>query len=182
MPKADRRILRTQRALFGAMIELILENGFDSMTVAEIAERANVGRSTFYAHYADKQDLLQGSIAGLSEFLREHVEAALARPEVDTHPALSFCLPMAEHVAENRNLHAMFQRGGGGALVAELMHEMWAELIRVGWPEGDPVAVETIAGGFGATISWWLAKAPELEPASVVARFVSLVQPGIGSA
>lgn len=182
MPKADRRVLRTQRALFEAMIELILENGFDAMTVGEIAERANVGRSTFYAHYADKQDLLQGSIAGLSGFLRQHVDAALARPEADTHPALSFCLPMAEHVAENRKLHAMFQRGGGGALVAELMHEAWAELVHAGWPEGDPVAVEAIAGGFGATISWWLAKAPELEPAHVVARFVALVQPGITNA
>ncbi|MBL4684285.1 MAG: TetR family transcriptional regulator [Nannocystaceae bacterium] len=179
MAKTDRRVRRTQRALYDAMIQLILEKGFDAITVAEIAERADVGRSTFYAHYAEKEDLLQGSIDELRAALQQRVDAALSVAESDTHPALSFCLPMAEHVAEFRQLHAMFSHGRGSALVAELMHEMWAGFVRTGWPEGDTLAVEAIAGGFGATISWWLEKAPELAPADVVARFVSLVQPGM---
>jgi AcrR family transcriptional regulator len=58
--KNDRRIARTKLALRNALIELILEKHFDSITVQDIIDRANVGRSTFYAHFRDKEDLLIG--------------------------------------------------------------------------------------------------------------------------
>lgn len=179
MTATDRRVRRTQRALCQAMVELILEKGFDAITVAEIAERADVGRSTFYAHYAEKEDLLAGSVDGLREFLQQHVDAALETAAPTSHPALSFCLPMAEHVGENRELHAMFAHGGGSTLVAELMHEMWVSLIRTGWPQGDPLEIEAIAGGFAATIGWWLTQEPELEAGAVVRRFCALLEPGM---
>lgn len=162
-----------------AMLELILEKGFAALTVAEIADRANVGRSTFYAHYAEKEDLLQGSLDGLREFLQEHMDTVGGDPQPGIHPALAFCLPMAEHLGENRRLHAIFAGGRGSALVQEMIHEMWVDFIREGWPEGDALAIEAIAGGFDFAMSWWLAKAPQLEPIEVVRRFRSLVEPGM---
>ena len=53
--KVDRMINRTRRALREAMLSLILEKGYDSVTVDEIADRADVSRSTFYLHYRDKK-------------------------------------------------------------------------------------------------------------------------------
>ncbi|OWK24017.1 hypothetical protein AJ87_27030 [Rhizobium yanglingense] len=51
----DRRVGRTKTALHRALISLILERGYDSITVEEICQTANVGRSTFYLHYTSKE-------------------------------------------------------------------------------------------------------------------------------
>lgn len=56
--KEDRRILRTRKALNQAMAELVKEKGYESVTVEDITTRANLGRTTFYLHYKDKEDLL----------------------------------------------------------------------------------------------------------------------------
>ncbi|KAB2916447.1 MAG: TetR/AcrR family transcriptional regulator [Bacteroidetes bacterium] len=55
--KDDRRIIRTKRALAQALSELIVEKGYEAITVQDITDRANVGRSTFYAHYESKDEL-----------------------------------------------------------------------------------------------------------------------------
>ncbi|MDX0906328.1 TetR family transcriptional regulator [Sinorhizobium medicae] len=55
--KIDRRVARTRKSLHQALISLILEKGYDSITVDEICQTANVGRSTFYLHFTSKDDL-----------------------------------------------------------------------------------------------------------------------------
>lgn len=49
--KADRRSERTRQLLNAALIELMLEQRYDEITVQDIIDRANIGRSTFYAHF-----------------------------------------------------------------------------------------------------------------------------------
>jgi AcrR family transcriptional regulator len=53
----DRRVQRTRKILQDALVELILEKGFDKVTVQDVIERANIGRSTFYSHFKDTEDL-----------------------------------------------------------------------------------------------------------------------------
>lgn len=55
----DRRIVRTRLAIRDALVSLIKEKGFDSLTVRDLVERANINRGTFYLHYKDKYDLLE---------------------------------------------------------------------------------------------------------------------------
>jgi AcrR family transcriptional regulator len=57
--KADRRPQRTKRQLSRALVDLITEKRFDDITVQNVIDRADVGRSTFYTHFRDKEDLLQ---------------------------------------------------------------------------------------------------------------------------
>src|SRR6185437_2006254 len=66
----DRRVERTQRALREALIRLVLERGWDDVSVQDVCARANVGRSTFYLHFADKEELLVSGFGGLQEALR----------------------------------------------------------------------------------------------------------------
>ncbi len=174
----DRRVRRTEEALRQAMAELILEKGFDKATVSEIAERADVGRSTFYAHYADKEDLLQGSVEALRSELQSHIEAA--RPDMDpgvVHPALAFSLPMFEHAGDHRPLFAAMVGRRSGYLFLELAQDMWADFIRSSWKGADEIAVQSIAGALRATMSWWLANTPELEAHEVNRRFLVLIEP-----
>ena len=63
--RPDRRISKTRRALKKALTELILELGYEDVTVQDVIDRADVGRSTFYAHFVDKDDLLMAILAEL---------------------------------------------------------------------------------------------------------------------
>src|SRR5687767_3562998 len=62
----DRRVRRTRRLVQQALVELILEKGYDAVTVTDIIDRADVGRSTFYAHFTDKQDVLFSNLDELA--------------------------------------------------------------------------------------------------------------------
>ncbi len=55
--KVDRRIRRTRDTLGDALVQLIQEKPFDEITVQDVLDRACVGRTTFYTHYRDKDDL-----------------------------------------------------------------------------------------------------------------------------
>ena len=57
MTVIDRRVRRTRERLQQALIELIGDRGYDAVTIQQIVDRANVGRTTFYAHYGSKDDL-----------------------------------------------------------------------------------------------------------------------------
>jgi AcrR family transcriptional regulator len=65
MKELDRRIKRTRRLLGDALVSLILEKGYDAITVKEITERADVAHATFYRHYRDKDELLIRQIEGV---------------------------------------------------------------------------------------------------------------------
>lgn len=63
--KCDLRILKTKKALFEALINLIKDNEFENIKVQDICKKALVNRSTFYSHYNDKYDLLSDFINSL---------------------------------------------------------------------------------------------------------------------
>ena len=67
----DRRVQRTRRTLREALIALILEKGYDQVTVQHIIDRADVGRSTFYAHFENKDKLLLSGFENVREMLLE---------------------------------------------------------------------------------------------------------------
>lgn len=69
MAKPDRRSERTEQALMRAFVDLLLGQGYDSVTVEDIAARANVGRSTFYMHHRNKEAILRKSLTRPSSIL-----------------------------------------------------------------------------------------------------------------
>jgi AcrR family transcriptional regulator len=68
----DRRVQKTRKLLQDALIELVSEKGYESISIREILERANVGRSTFYAHFQDKEQLLHSILDRLNELFKQH--------------------------------------------------------------------------------------------------------------
>ena len=62
-PRPDRRVGKTRKALKEALTDLILEKGYEGVTVQDVIDRADVGRSTFYAHFVDKDGLLMAILA-----------------------------------------------------------------------------------------------------------------------
>src|ERR1700761_1440933 len=91
---ADRRVARTQAALNTAFVQLLFSCDYDDITTADIAARADIGRSTFYEHYKSKDDLLRHSLA--------RPFTAIAQIVVD--PSQEALLPTLAHFRENRAL------------------------------------------------------------------------------
>ena len=69
----DRRVQKTRQLLSDALVSLVLEKGYDEVSIQDIIDRANVGRSTFYSHYENKEQLLL--------FGHEHLRALILHEE-----------------------------------------------------------------------------------------------------
>ena len=65
----DRRVARTRTMLQHALISMILKKDYEAITISDICDAANVGRSTFYAHYASKDDLKRSGLDHLRRML-----------------------------------------------------------------------------------------------------------------
>ena len=72
--KADRRSHRTKRSLSEALVDLIKEKRFDEITVQNVIDRAEVGRSTFYSHFRDKEDLFQQDWERFLDAFAQHID------------------------------------------------------------------------------------------------------------
>src|SRR5204863_431884 len=95
----DRRIQKTRGLLHDALGHLIREKDYDSIVVKEILDRANVGRSTFYMHFRDKDDLL---ISGIHDMLGSVHQKSLPSGTSPLENVVWFSLPIFERIHEHR--------------------------------------------------------------------------------
>ncbi|WP_220506481.1 TetR/AcrR family transcriptional regulator [Microbispora sp. H10830] len=166
-------------------MELILEKGYEAVTVTDLINRANVGRSTFYAHFTDKQDVLFSNLEELSSLLRL---APASRPG----PLFAFSLPMFEHLHEQRRLaRALLGRRGGSAVMARgeqiLATVVRDELLaafpsRSTPPDSLDLMVTCVVGAFMALLRKWADGESTATPAEMDAAFRAVVTPGVETA
>jgi len=150
----DRRVRKTRRQLREALIELMLERGWDGVSVRDVCERADVGRSTFYVHFADKENLLLSGFDDLHRAM-EHLRVEATEP-------FGFLEPLAEHAAENRRLvEALLGRQSGQRVQWRfrdvLFNLVQAELRTLGVPqERQESGARYIAGGTAELLMGWV--------------------------
>ena len=185
----DRRIQRTRDVLHGALISLMIEKGYENITVQDIIDRANVGRSTFYAHYAGKQDLLMNGLKNLSKHLLAHQRAALAQKGSFREKGFGFSLAFFEHVHSHRNVyHAIVGRQSGGIVFSEF-RAMLSDLVRSDLKTLPPseslsdlprnAVIQFVVGALMSVLTWWLDERSKLSPAEANAIFRRLTLPAI---
>ncbi len=200
-PKVDRRIQRTRLALRGALLELIKEKGFDSVSVEEITERANLGRATFYLHYKDKEDLL------LDEFraIASNRVQILSDIPISIWKSNEDCLELAngqapvmplllvfEHAVQNAELYRILLRGQSSqriagqirAIIAESINKIIQSKIQTEPPTtAMEVPVELLAAYFSgalmSSLNWWLEQGALPEPEEMARMFQHLFFPGV---
>src|SRR5713101_134481 len=95
----DRRVQKTQGLLREALVSLIHEKSYDAIAVKEILDRANVGRSTFYTHFRDKDELL---VSGVHEMMHSLHSAVLPSPVTGYEKITRFSLPIFEYHDRHR--------------------------------------------------------------------------------
>ena len=183
----DRRIMRTKMALHEALTGLILEKRYDKITVQNIIDRANVGRSTFYAHFLDKEDLLLKGVAMFSEQLDSHIGTSdQARGEAGH---IFHSITFFRHASMHHDLYkAMMEGGGADVLMAaarsHLKEDILAHLDEM-LPEGDaiemplPVITNFLAGAMLSVLMWWLETERPFSPEEIDAMFQQLAMSGV---
>lgn len=153
--RTDRRVLETRDILGDALILLIQEKSFNEITVQQVLDRAGVGRSTFYAHYRDKQDLFLSEVdeffAGMSTLLLRN----------NTSPER--LAPVKEFLTHLRDARGLLQGLVASGKLAEVMllgrgHFTRAIEQRLNLPDAfERKAIShALAGSLFALIDWWI--------------------------
>jgi AcrR family transcriptional regulator len=186
--KEDRRIRRTRESLLQALLALMIEKGYEALTVQDILDRANVGRSTFYTHFRDKQELL---VSGL-ENLRAGLAAVQAKARASSQgleSALAFTHALFDHVDGHRALYRAIAGRQSGVLVQREFQRMFASLARHELAPFAPrgadakasldLAVSFLASALYGLITEWLDHHPRISPQEMDRIFHRLALPGV---
>lgn len=186
----DRRVSRTKAMLQHGLCTLLRRKRYEAITVDDICTAANVGRSTFYAHYKSKDDLKR---SGLAESLHGAVieRQKLARAIADeVHaPRLDFSLGVFEHARDHLDHYRTLAGGRGGAVAMAKVRQMVTGLVsdELALPSTSDstdefereAAVQYVVGGYMALLTWWLDNGAKLAPRRIDAIFRSLARDGI---
>lgn len=188
----DRRVHRTEQLLRTALVSLIEEKGFETLTVQDIIDRANVGRATFYAHFDNKEDLLVSGFDGLRTALKELQRQAHLRTTSSDERLFAFSHEMFAHIAEYRKVFRAVVGKRSGALVQQLLQKIVVDLVRddlkamVGRRDDRSAPAEAVVqfvtgGFFGLAMLWATGKLP-VSVEEVNALFRRLAMPGVKAA
>jgi AcrR family transcriptional regulator len=185
----DRRIPRTRGMLQHALTSLILKKGYEAITIQDICDEANVGRSTFYAHYTSKDDLKRKGFEHLRKQLVDRQRAAQAAPGDIKDRNFGFSLTMFEHARDHIDLYRALVGGRGGTVSLGQIRQILSDLVRnefaapVGNNSGDTIprelVVQYVAGAYMAVLTWWLDGGAKLPPKRIDTMFRRLATEGI---
>lgn len=183
--KKDRRVQRTQQLLEAALLSLIKEKEFDLITVQEIIDRANVGRATFYAHYENKEDLIESGFDGLLATLRERQREARSEESNVNERLFAFSRHLLAHANEHRDIFPAMVSKRGGAFIQHLLRNLLMKVVRddvkAMVPQSAQVPeeaiVQFIAGGLFGLIMWWLGNKRRLSVEEVDSLFRQMAIP-----
>jgi AcrR family transcriptional regulator len=154
----------------------VLERGWDGVSVQDVCQRADVGRSTFYLHFADKEELLVSGFGDLRKTLRAHVAP-------DSQEPLGFTTSLLEHAREYEPLFRTLVGRRTAIVVQRAFMEVIRELVAsdLGFDGAatrtQEAAIAYVAGGFWELLGWWLEHDKRASSAEVASLFKRLTAP-----
>jgi AcrR family transcriptional regulator len=184
--KTDRRVLRTRKLLSEALFALILEQGYDSVTIQDITDRANLGRATFYLHYRDKEELLMTMLEGVFEDLLDHASQFVKSEK--SMPQLFPMFYIFHHAGEHSDLYrALFQAQVGQGIIWRMQDFLALRIQELTgiWDQESPSSVPIelwtnwLAGSFLGLVRWWLENDMPYPPEYMEQIFWQMSLPGV---
>jgi AcrR family transcriptional regulator len=188
-PSIDRRVVRTRALLHGALLRLIERKGYEAITVEDICAEANIGRSTFYAHYTRKEDLMRSGLRNISHALVDRQMRASASSAANTR-GFAFSLIMFEHARDHLHLHRALVGSRGAAIARDAIRQLLCEEVRADLSaisdaarDGLPreFVVQYVVGAFLAVMDWWLEAGAKTAPEKMDAMFQRLAADGVAN-
>jgi AcrR family transcriptional regulator len=191
IPKpVDLRVRRTHKLLWEALLTLIKQKGFETITVQEICDEALVHRTTFYKHYEDKYDLLRRGILGLFQELTTTMDSpteVIARHDQYRPP--EHFVRIFRHAAANHDLYKTLLAKGGvetfrkllhdfmTAQIAHRVHLLTAQLQTTDVPQ--EVIVQFAVGALLHILTWWILEENSHSPEQMAVWLHELIAVGI---
>jgi len=180
--KPDSRVRRTELLLHRSLASLIHEKCYDAIVVKEILARANVARSTFYAHFDGKDELLLSSIQHMLADARER----LAQASDPVEGLLYFSLPVLQHIeahlerspaGRHRPVQWQVHQRLEGALIEQLEADLGRAQLAGAVPAAPPeLLAKHLAATFLVVMDWWLRRRPASSALEAHALYRSLVE------
>jgi AcrR family transcriptional regulator len=190
--KPDRRVQRTRQLLREAFTSAVLEKGYEATTVQDILDRANLGRSTFYSHYRDKDELLISGFDHLRQIFEEYDgQLPSGNPE---RPARAYppVLLFFQHAADHHKLYkSILGSKQGEEIVQRYLYKMISsragQHLKQLMPKGKkpPVPQEIIlhylTSSMIAILTWWLNHDLPYSPEEIYEMYHLLTIPAINA-
>jgi len=182
----DRRVQKTQNLLREALISLIHEKNYDAIVVKEILDRANVGRSTFYTHFRDKDELL---VSGIHDMLRSVQSTKQPSSAKRYERMIWFSLPIFEYHDQHRRTGEAKIGTRGRAILHEHLQKVLADLVaddvrkylqgrrKTAVQIPSDLLVQHLASTFIEVLNWWMESRSPLPAKEVNELFRALILP-----
>jgi AcrR family transcriptional regulator len=178
----ERRKQQTRNQLRQATLELVLEKGFDAVTIQDIVERADQARGTFYIHYKDKQDILWDIIEeGLRASLEEGAKEARTEPQRPGYVGYRITF---ETAAKHQDLYRVMLGSQGSALVTHQAADYLAGAMREGIEAGQylsnldfppDILTQYAIGALMRLTIWWLETPNDYTPRQMADMLYALI-------
>lgn len=187
----DRRQQKTREAIFNAFSKLLSEKNYNKISVQEIIDKANVGRTTFYVHFETKDYLLKEMC---DELFNHIIDTAMGQPHGQPHDHSeqtkgSIFLHLISHLQENdRNVLGLLSSDNNGIFLKHFKDNL-KRLVVTQYADKDMLTdtlpkdylVNHISATFVETISWWLSCQMKETPKEITKYFLTVISPLIKS-
>ncbi len=180
----DRRAVRTRRSIRAALMDLMHGGRYEDITVQDILDRADVGRSTFYAHYTDKDDAAREVLENMLESITRGVPA-------EGEPSrISFPIGILLHaLRDQRSAQGIWRSDRGRNYLFSVGQDYWNRRIerelkarrgKLGEPRAPiPVVAQMVTGAATALLNWWIKNKMPYSPEEMQEMFDRVMMPGI---
>lgn len=185
----DRRVQKTERLLRDAIGALIHEKSYESIAVREILQRANVGRSAFYAHFSNKDALLATAI---EQTLREMPQHSSAASHAQFDRVVGFSCRVFEHIDRFRHTATAMNGRKSRTIVHHHLRRVLLGQVLAAIKDSAPsseqagrvparLLAEYVVSTFILVLNWWVDSRSTLSPREVDDIFRVLVLPALAA-
>jgi AcrR family transcriptional regulator len=175
LTRHQRHRQRTRNQLIQAAIELVLEKGYETVTVQDITDRADLGRGTFYIHFKGKEDVIWSAIQDGLQATKAEAHNQFADKPLPRQAEYYGYLKIFQHANRNRALYqVMLGEQGSALLTGRVLAYLTAEYERDittfkpnifdGFNVPEKILAQVITGAVFQTVRWWLETANEYTP------------------
>lgn len=176
---ADRRIARTEAAVIAAFERLLDEKGYARMTVQEILDAADVGRTTFYAHFQGKEGVMEAFVSNVIEHVAAPVNAEPGHDFTGRGDMAAQVEHALRHVAEHGHaVRALLVGGGPREFVGALREAAFARLRQVA---KDDYEARFLTGALTETVVRWVETDFAEDPQQLACSYAELAKGAIGA-
>lgn len=165
----DRRQVKTRQAVYKAFVELLNEKSFYSITIQDILDRADIGRSTFYAHFKTKNDLLDVLCGEIFDHaFSSHTDHEETHDFSKHHDLRSELTHVLYHIKSSDGYALSIMSSDGAEVFMRYFRERLTKIFEDEVkepPQSVPrdYYINYLVGGFIDTVRWWMTntQAPE---------------------